>query len=134
MDSDLNPVPIYFNNYLQTNKCLKKNENKNKNENWLHITVQPNFEMLGGPNPPPPHHHHQQKIFLNNFEYNLVRKHVEHSDQQMGARHPMLCNKDVEYSLCRLLEVNNMNRNLSKHRSGYRKKKCEPKYRDGCIS
>ena len=31
-----------------------------------------------------------------NFEYNLLDKHVEYSDQHMGAAHPSLSNIDVK--------------------------------------
>ena len=39
-----------------------------------------------------------EKILLSSFEYNLLKKHVEHFDQQMsmGAGHSLLGNKDVK--------------------------------------
>ena len=37
------------------------------------------------------------KIYLSNLEHNLVSKHVEYSDKQMGASYPLLCNKDVKF-------------------------------------
>ena len=36
------------------------------------------------------------KIYLGNFEYNLVNKHVEYSDQHMGARQSIFSNKAVK--------------------------------------
>ena len=50
----------------------------------------PNSEESGEPNPNPSN----TKIYLSNCEYNLLNKHVEYSDQQMDAVHPILCNKD----------------------------------------
>ena len=38
-----------------------------------------------------------KKIILNNFEYILLSKHVEYSDQHMGAEHPRLCSRDVKF-------------------------------------
>ena len=50
---------------------------------WIlnsNLAVQPNHE----------------KIFSSIFEYNLLNKHVDHLDQQMGAGHSLLGNKDVK--------------------------------------
>ena len=55
------------------------------------LAVQPNHEKPGGPNSPT-----NIKLFLSSFEYNLLNKHVEHFDQQMGASHYLLGNKDVK--------------------------------------
>ena len=51
-----------------------------------------NFEKPGGPNSTT-----NNKIFLSNFEYNLVNKHVEYSDQHVGARHTIWCDKDFKF-------------------------------------
>ena len=60
-------------------------------ENCLeNLAVQPNHEKPGGPNFPT-----NKKIFLSSFEYNFLNKHVKHLDQQMGARHYLLGNKDL---------------------------------------
>ena len=56
--------------------------------------MQPNFEKSGGPNQPNPPN---KKIYLSNFEYNLLNKHVEYSDQRMGVVHPGLSNIDVKF-------------------------------------
>ena len=37
-----------------------------------------------------------EKILLSSFEYNALYKYVEHFDQQMGAGHSWLGNKDVK--------------------------------------
>ena len=42
----------------------------------------------------PNHSNANAKIYRSNFEYNLFNKHVEYYDQQMGARHPSLYNKE----------------------------------------
>ena len=60
-----------------------------KKNNYLPLL--PNSEESGEPNPS------NTKIYLSNFEYNLLNKHVEYSDQHMGAVHPSLCNKDVKF-------------------------------------
>ena len=39
---------------------------------------------------------HEKKILLSSFENNLSKKHVEPLDQQMGASHYLLGNKDVK--------------------------------------
>ena len=52
--------------------------------------MQPNFEKPGGPNLPT-----NQKLFLSNFEDNLLYKHVEYSDQHVGAR--IWCDKDFKF-------------------------------------
>ena len=41
-----------------------------------------------------------------NFQYNLWGKHAEYFDQQMGARHPMWCNKDVKLmKVCTIIKL-----------------------------
>ena len=55
------------------------------------LAVQPNHEKPGGPNFPT-----NKKIFLSSFEYSFLNKHVKHLDQQMGAGHYLLGNKDVK--------------------------------------
>ena len=68
--------------------CL---ENLAVQPNSENLAVQPNHEKPGGPNFPT-----NKKIFLSSFEYNLLNKHVEHFDQQLGAGHSLLGNKDVK--------------------------------------
>ena len=63
----------YFNKNFNINKDCKRLTNKN-------LAVQPNHRI----------------IFLSSFEYNLLNKHAEHLDQQMGAGHYLLGNKDVK--------------------------------------
>ena len=70
--------------------CL---ENLAVQPNSENLAVQPNHEKPGGPNFPT-----NKKIFLSSFEYNFLNKHVEHLDQQMGAGHYLLGNKDVVYT------------------------------------
>ena len=46
------------------------------------------------------------ETFLNNFEYNLLNKHVEYSDQHMGAGHSILSNKDVKIiKICTIIFI-----------------------------
>ena len=52
--------------------------------------MQPNYEVSGGAQP------HQQKIYLSNIEYAILNKHIEYSDQHLGAVHSLLFNKDVK--------------------------------------
>ena len=77
-------VNVSFNIFYIFNE---KEVDKIKTKNQRHLAVQPNFEMPGGPNPK------NTKIYLSNFEYNLLNKHVEYSDQHTGAVHPSLCNQ-----------------------------------------
>ena len=70
---------IYFNKM----ESLENNNLKNIKKLKKNLAVQPNHE----------------KIFLSRFEHNLWNKHVEHLehlDQQMGAGHSLLGNKDVK--------------------------------------
>ena len=92
-----------FNGLVNNENILNKLEHENEksnyklsleNSNYLDIyyyPVQPNIEKPGGPNL-----HINKIIVLDNSEYNLRSKHVEYFEQQMGARHPMWCNKDVK--------------------------------------
>ena len=85
MKLELEPKPkpkhdyIFYGNKLKT-KLLNLNNLKNLKKLQKNLAVQPNHE----------------KIFLSSFEYNLLNKHVEHLDQQMGAGHYLLGNKDVK--------------------------------------
>ena len=64
--------------------------------------MQPNHGGVGVPNPPV-----TKKIFLSNFEYDLVNKQVEYSDQHMGAGQPILSNKDVKFmKICTIISIN----------------------------
>ena len=53
-----------------------------------YLAVQPNYEGAGYPNPST-----NKKINLSNFEYKILDKHSEYSDQHLGAVHPFLCKK-----------------------------------------
>ena len=86
--------PPALNNLSEFNNFF---EALNGNERHLAVqpnhekTVQPNFEMPGSPNPPT-----NKKIYLNNLEYNLLHRHVEYFDQQVGAGHSIWWNKDFK--------------------------------------
>ena len=57
----------------------------------------------GGANPP------STKIYLSNFEYKILNKHVDYSDQHWGAVHPILCNKDVKVmKICTIILISMM--------------------------
>ena len=68
-------ITIYFNKMP-----LENNNNNIKNLKKKNLAVQPNHG----------------KTFLSSFAYNFWNKHVEHFDQQMGAVHSVLGNKDVK--------------------------------------
>ena len=87
-----NPVPSFFNVLQSLEKiAIYFNKNIKKLESLVtNLAVQPN---------------HEKKIFLSRVEYKLWDQHVEHFDhfdqqmgldQQMGARHSILGNKDVK--------------------------------------
>ena len=81
-------IAILENNCFSLENCL---ENLAVQPNSVNLAVQPNHEKPGGPNFPT-----NKKIFLSSFEYNLQNKPAEHFDQQMGAGHSLLGNKDVK--------------------------------------
>ena len=61
------------------------------------------FNMSGGPNSS------NTKIYLSNFEYNLLNRHVEYSDQKMGARHSIWCDKDFKFmKICTIILMSMM--------------------------
>ena len=72
-------------------------------------TMQPKLEVevVGVPNPNPSNN---KKILLSNFEYNLLNKHAEYSDQHMGAVHLSLCNKDFFMCQTKLIKNNTSNK------------------------
>ena len=74
-NSERNPVPALLFNNLFDNLP----------------SVLPNSEESGEPNPS------NTKKYLSNIEYNLFDKHVEYSDQHMGAEHSIFGNKDDEF-------------------------------------
>ena len=74
-------------------------ENSNYYYFCLQNTVQPN-------------HTTSKKIFifLSNIEYNLLNKHVEYSDQKMGAGQLILGNKDIKFTkICTIILIGAMN-------------------------
>ena len=60
--------------------------------------MQPNFEKPGGPNL-----HNNQKIYLSNFD--LLNKHVEYSDQHVGARHSIWFDKDFKFMKIKICTI-----------------------------
>ena len=70
----------------------------------LIIQCSPTLKNQGAPTHPT-----SKKILLNNFEYYLLSKHVEYYDQQTGARHPRLCNRDVRFmKVCTIILIGMM--------------------------
>ena len=59
----------------------------------LNLPLIPNPGKSGEPGEPNPAN---IKIYLGNFEYILLNIHVECSDQQMGAVHPVLSSMDFK--------------------------------------
>ena len=69
---------------------ISANYFSNEYEIKINLAVQPNFE---GTNPS------FKKTYLSNTEYKKWNRHLEYSDQQVGAVHSILGNKDVNFSL-----------------------------------
>ena len=63
----------------------------------------PNYDESGEPNPS------NTKKYLSNFEFNLWNKHVEYSDQRMGAVHPGPSDIDVKcIKICTIILIGMM--------------------------
>ena len=101
-------------NFLSLNKIaifkLKQNEKKNYYFYYFYyvfkLSVPPTLKSHGSPTP---QIHTYIKIYLSNFEYNLLNKHVEYSDQHMAAVHPSLCNKDFKFiTICTIILISLM--------------------------
>ena len=63
-----------------------------KNERQCQCQCSPTLKIQGSPTPT----HVIKKLYLRNFEYKILNKHVEYSDQHMGAVHPGLSNIDFQ--------------------------------------
>ena len=70
----------------------------------MNLPMLPNSEMSGEPKPA------NTKIYLSNFEYILLDKHVEYYDQHMGAGQSILGNKDFNFmKMCTIILIRAMN-------------------------
>ena len=53
------------------------------------------------------------KIYLNNIEHNIVKKHGVYSDRHLGAGHPILGSKGVKFlKICTIILISMMSLTL----------------------
>ena len=106
--------PFTNTNIFFNNKSLDILSGKHSNYQIylsMHLPVLPNSEASGETN------FSNTKIYLSKLEYNLLEKHVEYFDQQMGASHPGL--SSIDFKIMKVCTITIITQSIVTFKAGW---------------